>query len=116
MQNTSVSKNEKMQYAVKFVLSAIAPDTMVVAVVANDSWNRKQANVRPMSCSSASTRKKPRPLKSALPPPELNCKAVAEAPVTEAAHDHVGHVLHEDVDLVLARDAAGLEQAKACAK
>ena len=38
---TSVLKNEKTIYDINLVLSAMAPDTIVVAVEQNDSWNRK---------------------------------------------------------------------------
>ena len=36
-QYTTVFTRENKQYALKFALSAIAPDTIVVAVVANDN-------------------------------------------------------------------------------
>ena len=37
MEYTTVLRKEKSMYADNFVRSAIAPDTMVVAVVANDN-------------------------------------------------------------------------------
>ncbi len=36
-------------------LSAMAPDTIVVAVVAKDSWNRKVTKVEPCSAPEEST-------------------------------------------------------------
>ena len=39
-----------------FHLSAMAPETMVVAVVAKDIWNRKVVNTGPMSSPEASTK------------------------------------------------------------
>ena len=56
-------------YADSFVLSAIDPETIVVAVVANDNWKRNTANIYPMLSLSASTKKHPTPVKGLLPAP-----------------------------------------------
>ena len=46
-----------------FHLSAIAPDTMVVAVVAKDNWKRNVVKVGPIASPSASTNQEPNEMK-----------------------------------------------------
>jgi hypothetical protein len=41
----------------------MAPDTMVVAVVAKESWKRKVEKIGPISSMSASTAKDPKAMK-----------------------------------------------------
>jgi hypothetical protein len=42
-----VFNKENRQYALKLHLSAIAPLTIVVAVVENESWNKNAAKIWP---------------------------------------------------------------------
>ncbi len=67
MQYTTVLMNEKIMYALSFVLSAMAPDTMVVAVVAKDNWKMKVENVSPMESGVASTIHLPIPMNPLVP-------------------------------------------------
>ena len=46
---------KKFRYVFVLYLSAIPPLTIVVAVVANDSWNRKVVNTGPTAKPSAFT-------------------------------------------------------------
>ena len=61
-QYTIVLTSEKMQYALKSNRSAIAPDTMGVAVVANDIWKMKPVKVGPILTPSSSTNQSPKPM------------------------------------------------------
>ena len=54
-------KKEKKKKKVKY-LSAIPPDTMVVAVVANESWNKKVVYVGPIPMPSELTNQLPSPI------------------------------------------------------
>lgn len=63
-----------MQYALKLHRSAMAPLTMVVAVVEKESWNRKAAKIGPIkgSPTTGSMRKSPIATKGLVNSPRPN--------------------------------------------
>ena len=64
---------EKNIYAFKLVRSAIAPDTMVVAVVANESWKKYfDRRMSELSSLLEPVKKLPKPV-NATQYPRVNC-------------------------------------------